>query len=148
MAPKVTWDETGKVCSVCGIKKPLDDFYVYERSRGGLNVFARCKPCHLDYGRSYREANPDVGRNARMLRKYGIGVEEYEALLVAQGGVCAICGVQPKEEPYGCLQVDHDHETGEVRGLLCRSCNTALNIIDDPIKRERALAYLGLGANA
>ena len=144
MAPKVKWDETGKVCSECGVKKPLADFYIYQRARGGVTVFGRCKPCHLEYGRVYRQDNSDVNRNSRMLRKYGIGVEEYDALLVGQGGVCLICGCQPKNEPYGCLQVDHDHDTGAVRGLLCRSCNTALNLLDDPVKRERALAYLGL----
>lgn len=56
-------------------------------------------------------------------RKYGISVEQYEAILRDQGGVCAICERPPKTRR---LHVDHDHKTGEIRGLLCYRCNRAL----------------------
>jgi hypothetical protein len=53
----------------------------------------------------------------------GVTVEQYDAMLAAQGGGCAICGTKPKTRR---LDVDHDHKTGRVRGLLCHRCNRAL----------------------
>ena len=64
---------------------------------------------------------------------------EYKEMLESQGGVCAICGAMPK----GRLAVDHDHATGQVRGLLCSPCNVALGFLrDDPIRLKAAIAYL------
>lgn len=54
-------------------------------------------------------------------RRYGIGVEEYNALLAHQHGGCAICGKRPTKRTR--LAVDHDHESGRIRGLLCKRCN-------------------------
>jgi Recombination endonuclease VII len=54
---------------------------------------------------------------------------KYEALLESQAGVCAICGRPPK--PKAPLHVDHDHETGDPRGLLCVRCNNALGLLDE-----------------
>ena len=56
-------------------------------------------------------------RKSHLKRKYGLTLEEYDAMLEAQGGVCAICGEPRPEERT--LHVDHDHETGAIRGLLC-----------------------------
>ncbi len=67
--------------------------------------------------------------------------EEYEARLREQGGGCAVCGRPPK--PGKSLHVDHDHETGHVRGLLCFKCNAALGQLDDDLERiEAALIYV------
>lgn len=83
-------------------------------------------------------------RGYRLKRRYGITAEQYDALLEAQGGVCAICGEPPKGKA---LHVDHDHATGGVRGLLCggyRSCNTTLlpAIEKQPERVARAMEYL------
>lgn len=77
------------------------------------------------------------------LAKYGITPEDYDILFEQQGGVCAACG-QPEthKNQYGVcrLAVDHDHETGEVRGLLCGRCNRALGLLNDELARVQALA--------
>ena len=62
------------------------------------------------------------------MRKFGITVEQYEEMLVNQDGGCAICGRKPGKIS---LHVDHDHETGRVRGALCFRCNNALGDFDD-----------------
>ena len=77
-------------------------------------------------------------RNVR--RKYGLKEGEYEAMLLAQGGKCAICGNRPVTIR---LAVDHDHVTGRVRGLLCRRCNRALGLWEgDVLKMEALIAYV------
>ena len=77
--------------------------------------------------------------------KYGITIDDYEHLLHAQNGVCAICGgVQRGVRPMG---VDHNHTTGKVRGILCSECNTGLGKFGDDIELlQAALAYLKKGS--
>jgi len=77
-------------------------------------------------------------------KTYGISTRQYNAILQLQGGVCAICGRRPGKRR---LAVDHDHQTGEVRGLLCASgdygCNKGLGYFDDNVEvLRRAVAYL------
>jgi hypothetical protein len=64
---------------------------------------------------------------AASLRRYGITPEQYDALLEAQDGRCAICGETPSgRQAAGRLHVDHCHETGRIRGLLCVRCNPGI----------------------
>jgi hypothetical protein len=83
-------------------------------------------------------------RQAHLRRKYGITIEDYEAMLAAQGGECAICGAP---EPDGAsLHVDDCHDSGDVRGLLCFNCNAGLGMFDhEPGRLARAAAYLRSG---
>src|SRR5207253_2176895 len=70
-------------------------------------------------------------RRSHLKRTFGLTIEQYESMLAAQGGGCAICGRPPREDIS--LHVDHDHETGRVRGLLCFDCNATLGkAADDP----------------
>lgn len=72
---------------------------------------------------------------------YGISLPEYDILLIAQSGRCSICKEAVAEDDY--LNVDHDHETGEVRGLLCSPCNRGLGFFrDDPERLAEASAYV------
>lgn len=64
-------------------------------------------------------------------RRYGITAEQYDAILAAQGGGCAICGRDDRAWELR-LCVDHDHDTGTVRGILCRRCNAFLAIVENP----------------
>lgn len=95
----------------------------------------------------WRDANPTYGRKWKMTRKYGMSIAEYDALFVAQGGVCAICRcpetVKLSNGNVRPLAVDHDHKTDMVRGLLCDGCNRGLGCFrDDPARLEAAIEYL------
>ena len=68
-------------------------------------------------------------------RLYGITVEEYDALLARQGGVCGLCGRPPDRKR---LHVDHNHGTGAIRGLLCHHCNTGLGLLGESVERLSA----------
>lgn len=110
-----------------------------KRSKGSI----WCGSCR---GRRYREQNPDAHRRSVLKQKFGITLEEYEHFLHIQNSVCAICKSPETATRKGNLRllcVDHDHETGEVRGLLCNKCNIALGQMDDsPNLLREAAKYL------
>lgn len=90
------------------------------------------------YGK-HKERRRFYSRVSR-LRRYGLTVEEYETLLTEQDGVCAICKKAPKKKR---LHVDHDHDTGNVRGLLCFNCNFGLSWFkEEPRLLGKAKKYL------
>lgn len=98
------------------------------------------------YNRATREANRDHYRGKDFQKNYGIDFAEYQRMLVAQKGVCAICDQPETKVEKGSirlLSVDHDHKTGAVRGLLCANCNLAIGYAcDDPTILQKAIGYL------
>lgn len=74
-------------------------------------------------------------------RKYGVTNQDYQNMLVEQNNCCAICGKHQSREKHA-LSVDHNHQTGEVRGLLCKRCNHYLAVLEDTIFVGRAKEYL------
>jgi hypothetical protein len=159
-----------KRCKKCGEVKPLSEFYRATGMKDGHR--SECKSCHKAkqqrwyaenrehaiaqvkrwqqtnkdhlhaYRREYRQRRKVEERDAYLRRSFGITQADYDALLERQGGGCAICGKPPGKIS---LHVDHDHETGEVRGLLCVGCNNALGQFhDDPALLDRAIDYVGL----
>lgn len=94
------------------------------------------------YHRRWRKANPDkihLYNRRRGLRQYGLTLDGFEWIYLAQGGKCLVCG---KEIGYDAC-VDHDHETGMIRGLLHRSCNLMIgNAHDDPAILRAGAIYL------
>lgn len=84
-----------------------------------------------------------VDKNRELRWHYGISIADYEALRMAQGSRCAICGTDKPGGRGKQLHVDHCHETGLIRGLLCNKCNSAIGYFADSPKRlRRAAAYL------
>jgi len=123
-------------CSVCGV--------TWE-SRTATNSSGMCRRCYaVTSTREHRKIDPDYNRRSVLKCRYGLTIKEYEDLLHAQGGVCAICKTSdPGDGKKKCFHVDHDHKTGAVRGLLCISCNMALGSFDDdPARLRVAAAYL------
>ena len=125
--------------------------YVADRPEYQEKMRERCRRWHaenVDVARAKAKAhyhgNKDRHRNTRLLRKYGISLVEYDALFVAQGGRCAICGRERPTRGDQMLHVDHCHRTGKVRGLLCSPCNTVLGFLEDnnPLALQAAVAYL------
>ena len=148
---RITDPNTGQVtkyCMRCERMLPIEAFY--EKS-------SLCKPCNNEYGREYRAANIDrikqQGKDRykrdkvrrkylKIKQQYGLTPEQYDSMYAAQGGKCAICGRHQSTLTKG-LAVDHDHESGKVRSLLCGLCNTALgNMNDDPGLLRKAADYL------
>ena len=91
--------------------------------------------------------DPFVQRKAELRRLYGITFEDYTLLFKKQNGVCAICLKTCKTRKS--LSVDHNHDTGKVRGLLCNRCNRAIGMLEeDPDILDRAKKYIIKGNNA
>lgn len=114
-----------KRCKDCKQYLPLDRFWPSTGKRARDGLAARCVRC---------------ARSRQYMRRYGIDLDTYEQMVADQKSRCAICRSLPVNRA---LCVDHDHETGEVRGLLCHSCNTGLGFIEVPGWLDKAKGYLG-----
>jgi hypothetical protein len=116
-----------KPCVECGV-----------RSRSGKDS-RYCTECRTTYMQAYRASHPQhkvVAQRWHRKHIYGLSDVEYKALYLAQAGLCAACGSQEK------LVVDHDHVTGNVRGLLCHTCNVLLGSIEKDQERvEKVMEY-------
>lgn len=89
-----------------------------------------CDPC--------RQAAKRRWVRAGNLAKYGLTIEDYDKILLAQGGRCAVCSTtEPGHESF---TVDHCHRTNLVRGLLCRNCNSGIGLLGDDVSTIRAAA--------
>lgn len=150
------------------------DIFTPEPKASGRNRY-RCKQCNAKAAKVYRKQyagsiriaeakrnmepvraamTSEASRRGKLKVKYGLTVGDYEKMLLAQNGVCAIC-LQPEtvassrfSRPLNTrtvrrLAVDHDHATGKVRSLLCRDCNTVLGLLkDNPDLALRIANYL------
>jgi hypothetical protein len=127
-----------KVCSKCKVEKPLEEFHKHKATKDGRQSY--CKKCSSLRG---KEAyNSEEMAEYHLNRRYGITLEDYDNLLLSQGGGCAICG-SDDSGGRGRFSIDHNHETGEVRGLLCGPCNRGLGYFkDSPDVLESAKEYL------
>lgn len=128
-------------CNKCGLIKGAAFFSL---DRGNLR--GRCKKCEAEIRRQKRKADPkttDKKRDYDFRRQYGISLSERADMLASQGGRCKICGIEEGLAPRKRLAVDHCHETGKVRGLLCDNCNKGIGCLrDDPAILRMAIEYL------
>ena len=139
-----TVQRASKICPGCGTEKAMNEFNEDRYKPDGHRGY--CKPCEADRRRDYVARNRERVRAAARARRlrilYGLTPEDFDAMLAAQGARCAIC---PATEPggSGTWAVDHCHETGRVRGILCHRCNRAIGRLgDDPARLRDAAAYL------
>lgn len=129
-----------KTCSECGAAKPTSEFGIARDRRDGLNN--RCKPCNREQARAWR-LNNKWRERLRALQRYGMTPEDYDRIFVEQGGRCAICGGVESGPRTVHLHVDHCHDTGHIRGLLCNNCNRGLGLLGDSMSSVlAALVYL------
>lgn len=131
----------GKIrCFGCKESFELNNFSPCVVSRGS----GECKPCvatrrrkkylanpgyYLGKNREWARKNPDHDKRAA-LKRYGLSLEGFKEMLKKQNGKCAICDASKNSDGKS-LYVDHCHETGKIRGLLCRKCNTGIGLLGD-----------------
>jgi hypothetical protein len=127
-------------CRECGEVKPYNEYH-WESDKGRYRY--RCRSCVYAQSKAYWRAEGSERQRARQLqKKYGITVAEFDAMLAAQRGGCAICSAAVNPNARS-LAVDHCHKTGKVRGILCGRCNLAIGQFDDdPDLLRRAVMYL------
>jgi hypothetical protein len=132
------------ICTKCSEDKPLTAFNKDKALKSGYK--GSCKTCTNDHNRKTRLASgkkaghrdPTYKTRYYRLTRYGVTQEMFDQMVADQNNLCAVCDAE-MTPPH----VDHDHTTGVVRGLLCRSCNWALgHFYDDPDRLDRAAAYL------
>jgi hypothetical protein len=123
-----------KFCPRCETVKTLEDFVT-----NGRSLASYCRPCWREWQSTYYRENKDRMRRQAIARTYGITLEELEELERRSGNRCMVCDATAEEDGRN-LCVDHDHDTGKVRGLLCHPCNSAAGLLGDNSKRVEALA--------
>ncbi len=137
-----------KWCPQCEQILPAGNFHRSNATSDGLHGW--CKSCRSEYGKRYCQGNSSVHaksqRRCQLRRKFGITPEDYGRMLADQKGRCAICRGKETKARRGKvidLSVDHDHETGKIRELLCHSCNVAIgHLRHNPELIDKAAAYL------
>ena len=126
--PMLISPSTLKTCNRCGEEKP---HYVSERGN-------TCIDCKKQQRKERYARQKDEERERHLQKQYGISQEVYEHMYSLQEGACKIC-----TKNFSRLHVDHCHETGKVRGLLCGSCNRAIGLLKDDVSNlSNAIEYL------
>ena len=145
-----------KVCTKCGKKKKITEFSKDKGQSSGLRP--ECRECVSKYyyknkerinkkNKEWREKNKKKLREKDLKNKYNITTKEYKKLKKDQKNSCAICGKKETRKTNNGktqrLSIDHDHETGKVRGLLCKNCNSVLGYIkEDILLLKNMIKYL------
>lgn len=130
--------EDTKRCTKCGEVKPVGGFDKDSSKADGLQC--HCRTCNAE--RRRRRAESGEARSNHLMYQYGLSTNGFNAILVSQGRCCRICG-RHEDDINGPLHVDHDHNTGKIRGLLCGTCNRGIGIFgDSPEGILRAYEYL------
>lgn len=118
-----------KQCSSCKQHKSTEEFGKDCKRKDGLRCY--CKECNRSKGRVYMTPQRNL---LKRLESFGLTPASYTAISAAQNDCCAACGWPERQRQRGKLQklaIDHDHETGNIRALLCRRCNTTLGQVEE-----------------
>jgi Recombination endonuclease VII len=158
--PRHPAPEGMKRCCRCKETKTLDQFHKSSREWLGVNKY--CKACsyelHLAWAKKYpekaaalqkkwRDTNPRRSKDHKLKGNYGIPLGTYEKMFEEQSGRCKLCGTD-KPGGKGDFHIDHCHDKGHVRGLLCHNCNVGIgNFHHDISKLELAISYIKKTAN-
>ena len=119
-----------RICIHCGKQKEDQSFQKVKSGNRG-NV------CHSCKWKQKKKRSPEDNRRRHLKQAYNLSLEEYESIHELQDGRCAICKTDQK------LYVDHCHDSGAIRGLLCNKCNSALGFLnDDPYLLLNGYNYL------
>lgn len=150
---EVSSEERTATCANCGPVKIVSSGWkgnkqqwtCKERKRENAKSERR-QEWYKDWQKDYYRRTGGAHQHANWIRQYGLTPEDYQLLMDQQDGKCAIC--RETCSSGNRLSVDHDHETNQVRGLLCRSCNRGLGLLkDNPLVLMRAWEYLKLRKN-
>jgi hypothetical protein len=123
-----------KFCKSCRQEKSLSEFHYSYKNKAKNKTYpdTLCKACKTIQTKTWFQANKEkairYNTKSKLKNRYGMTMDEYDAMVVAQNNLCAICN-QPQSRRN--LAVDHCHQTNRVRGLLCDKCNLALGMIND-----------------
>lgn len=138
-----------KQCRKCGQDRTIN--YYYPCERGLFGVTGTCRLCKSDYNQDRAAKRADQRKEwlttksryefyRKLQRDYGLTQQDYVNMLTACASGCMICGTHMADAR---ICVDHDHNTGQVRGLLCYKCNAAIGMLrDSPTIIRQALTYL------
>ena len=135
-----------KACSKCCTFKSRDQFSFHKGTKDKL--YSWCRSCVAQDQKERRAANPEKYkeqlRRSRLKNIYGLTIKEYDKMLQEQSNACAICKTTDTSSCRGgTFHVDHNHDTGKVRQLLCHKCNTAIGLLnEDPFLFDAAKKYL------
>lgn len=147
----------GKVCPKCSTHKELSEFHRDKNRPGGYSGTCKvCSAAHAKFrkardpeyvarkGREWRAKNPERAKDLLLRYNYGVEIGTYGEMLVAQNGVCAICGTNDPGLPrYTRFHVDHCHDSKKIRGLLCSNCNIGIgNLMHSEVILRSAIDYL------
>lgn len=132
-----------KSCNVCDVPLVLGKNWTEARKKHYMNT---CNICNTNKSKFWKDNNKQAAKQSSRYTKvkaaYGLSKDAYDTLYKETNGCCSICGLLDKTHKNS-LHVDHDHVTGNVRGLLCSNCNTALGKFKEDISiLDKAKVYL------
>lgn len=126
-----------KTCNKCQVSKPIEDFALHNQRIDGRHL--TCKKCRNQVAKA--SFDPVKQRAQSLKKEYNLTIEEWEKMFEIQKGRCKICNRHQSEFARR-LHTDHDHITGQVRGLLCAKCNHDLAAVENTKWLDSALIYL------
>jgi hypothetical protein len=134
-----------KQCVDCKKYKNLNNFYFANKRTGILT--STCKECNKKRATNFGRKHPEKRKNSYLKHKYGITLEQHKQMLKESNGLCEICGKEEIRKGIKGkvinLSIDHNHQSGKIRGLLCQNCNSSLGALKEDIKiLENMINYL------